>query len=381
MNVINAGLYIHIPFCYAKCPYCDFFSIVADNELIIENYLNALKKEIKIYSQKIPEIFIQSIYLGGGTPTALSGQQIVDILALCYQYFRINKDIEITIESNPATFDREKANVLIQSGVNRLSLGAQSFSNRLLQKIGRIHDKKNILNSYHIARAIGFNNINLDVMFGLPGQTLKQFGRTLEEIGQLHPEHISLYALSIEPGTPFEDLLKRGLLKIPSDDAAHDMYLKAIDFLAEQGYEHYEISNFALAGKRCLHNQIYWKNQSYLGLGAASTSYIKNKRFKNFSDLSQYIELLDYHILPIESQEVLPLKEEMAETVILNLRMTEGLIKHDFMARFKKPAEAVFTEQLKRLKKQGLLDANESHYFLTKKGISLSNIAFMEFLE
>jgi len=381
MNVINAGLYIHIPFCYAKCPYCDFFSLVAENELIKENYLNALKKEIKIYSQKIPEIFIQSIYLGGGTPTALSGQQIAEILETCYQYFRMNKDIEITIESNPATFDYEKANVLLQSGVNRLSLGAQSFSNRLLQKIGRIHNKKNILISYHIARARGFNNINLDMMFGLPGQTLRQFDRTLEEVGQLHPEHISLYALSIEPDTPFEHLLKGGLLKIPSDDAAHEMYPNAIDFLNEQGYEHYEISNFALLGKRCLHNQLYWKNQSYLGLGAASTSYIKNKRFKNFSDLNQYIELLYYDILPIESQEVLPLKEEMAETMILCLRMTEGLAKHDFMTRFKKPAEAVFNQQLKRLKEQGLLDASESHYFLTKKGISLSNIAFLEFLE
>ncbi len=378
---INLGLYIHIPFCYAKCPYCDFFSIVADNESIKNKYLDALKKEIEIYSQKYPKILVQSIYLGGGTPTVLSGQQIAEILTLSYKHFNISKNIEITIESNPATFDCKKANVLLQSGVNRLSLGAQSFSNRLLKKIRRIHAKEDIINSYHIARGTGFNNINLDVMFGLPGQTLKQFDRTLEGIIKLYPEHISIYALSIEPGTPFEDLMERGMIKIPSDDVTHDMYRKAIDFLNKYSYEHYEISNFAQPGKRCLHNQIYWKNQFYLGLGVASTSYMENKRFKNCSDLNQYIYLLEHNILPIESKEVLPLKEEMAETIILHLRMMEGLAKHDFMARFKLPVETIFARQLKKLKKQGLLDDNESNYFLTKRGISLSNIVFMEFLE
>lgn len=381
MNFMNAGLYIHIPFCYSKCPYCDFFSIVSDNKLIKKNYLNALKKEIEIYSKKFPKIRIQSIYLGGGTPTVLSGQQITEIIALCFSHFKINKDIEITIESNPATFDSEKAVSLLRAGINRLSLGAQSFNNRLLKRIGRIHSKQGILHSYRIARAMGFKNMNIDLMFGLPGQTLKQFKKSLKEVVQLCPEHVSLYALFIEPGTTFDNLLKGGALKIPSDDIVYDMYQKAIDFLGEHGYDHYEISNFALPGKRCLHNLIYWKNQSYLGLGTASTSYINNKRFKNYSDLSQYIYLLEHHILPIESKEVLPLKEEMAETVILHLRMMDGLSKHDFMSRFNKPVEAVFSEQLKQLKKQGLLDASESNYFLTKKGIPLSNIAFREFLD
>ena len=381
MNFMNAGLYIHIPFCYSKCPYCDFFSIVSDNKLIKKNYLNALKKEIEIYSKKFPKIRIQSIYLGGGTPTVLSGQQITEIIALCFSHFKINRDIEITIESNPATLDSKKAVSLLRAGINRLSLGAQSFNNRLLKRIGRIHSKQGILHSYKIARAMGFKNMNIDLMFGLPGQTLKQFKKSLKEVVQLCPEHVSLYALFIEPGTTFDNLLKGGALKIPSDDIVYDMYQKAIDFLGEHGYDHYEISNFALPGKRCLHNLIYWKNQSYLGLGTSSTSYINNKRFKNYSDLSQYIYLLEHHILPIESKEVLPLKEEMAETVILHLRMMDGLSKHDFMSRFNKPVEAVFSEQLKQLKKQGLLDASESNYFLTKKGIPLSNIAFREFLD
>lgn len=381
MNYIKLGLYIHIPFCNSKCPYCSFFSIVAENELIKRNYLAALKKEIEIYRQKYPETVIQSIYLGGGTPTTLSGRLIAEIIEICYKYFKIDKDIEITIESNPATFDFKKAGIIFQAGVNRLSIGAQSFSNKLLKNIGRIHDKKEILDSYHIARTIGFKNINIDLMFGLPGQTIRQFNKTLEEIVQLHPEHISLYGLSIETGTPFEKLLEKGIIKIPSDDIAYAMYQKAIDFFNNYGYEQYEISNFALPGKYCFHNQIYWKNQPYLGLGASSTSYIKNIRFKNFSDLNQYIYLLENNILPIKSKEILPLKEEMAETVILHLRMMEGLAKSDFIMRFKVPIESVFAEQLKRLKEQGLLDDNELHYFLTRKGISLSNIVFMEFLD
>jgi len=381
MNFIKLGLYIHIPFCNTKCPYCSFFSIVVENELIKRNYLDALKKEIEIYRQKYPEIVIQSIYLGGGTPTTLSGRLIVEILGICYKYFKIDKDIEITIESNPATFDSKKAGIIFQAGVNRLSIGAQSFSNKLLKNIGRIHDKKQIINSYHIARATGFKNINIDLMFGLPGQTISQFNKTLEEIVQLHPEHISLYGLSIEPGTPFEKLFEKGIIKIPSDDIAYAMYQKAIDFFNNYGYEQYEISNFALPGKYCFHNRIYWENQPYLGLGASSTSYIKNIRFKNYSDLNQYIYLLENNILPIESKEILPLKEEMAEIVILHLRMMAGLEKSDFITRFNVPIESVFVDKLKRLKPQGLLDDNESHYFLTRKGISLSNIVFMEFLD
>ncbi|MFW6148277.1 MAG: radical SAM family heme chaperone HemW [Atribacterota bacterium] len=381
MNLINTGLYIHIPYCWSKCPYCDFYSVVANNELKKKKYLSALKNEIYLYSQKITAAKIQSIYLGGGTPTVLEGEQIVEILDLCIKLFKIEKGIEITIECNPATLNWEKANILLSAGVNRLSLGAQSLSNKLLKKIGRIHNKREIINSYNIARIAGFKNINLDVMFGLPGQTLKQLKGTLQEIIELYPEHISLYALSVEQGTPFEAIIRNGFLKIPQDDLVYEMYQKAIDLLVESGYEHYEISNFALSGKRSLHNQIYWKNHPYLGLGASSSSYIQGRRFKNFSDVHKYTCLLEHDILPIESKEILPLKEKMAETVILQLRMMEGLNKHDFITRFNKPIETVFPKQLKYLQKQELLKSNTTHYFLTKKGIFLANNVFVEFLD
>jgi oxygen-independent coproporphyrinogen III oxidase len=380
MNYMNLGLYIHIPFCYSKCPYCGFFSLVDKSESDKEQYLHAIKREIHIYGKKYPEIAVQSIYIGGGTPTVFSGKMISEILETCYQTFKINKDIEISIESNPATFDTVKAETLLKSGINRLSIGAQSFNNKLLQKIGRIHDTQDIIRSYKIARSVGFKNINIDLMFGIPGQTVRKFQKTLEQVIKLHPEHISVYGLTIEEGTPFQKYIEQGILKIPSDDIAYNMYQKAINFLYCRGYEQYEISNFALPGKRCFHNQIYWKNKEYLGIGASSTSYLKKIRFKNISNLNQYIYLLKNNILPVESKEVLPLTEEISETVILKLRMTEGIAKEDFMARFNIPIETVFYEQLEALKKEGLLQENKSHYFLNRKGIALSNIAFMKFL-
>ncbi len=381
MNSKSIGLYIHIPFCYSKCPYCDFFSIVTDDKMLVKDYLKALKKEIEIYSQKIYRQRISSLYLGGGTPTLLSGHQIVEILELCFRHFDMEKVIEITVESNPATFEMEKARILRQSGVNRLSLGAQSFNDRMLKKIGRIHNRRDIFHSFQIAREAGFENINIDIMFGLPGQTCRQFEKTLEELIILHPEHISVYALTIEPDTPFDYLLKRGIIHIPSDEIAHSMYWNAITHLKKNGYEHYEISNFALPEKRCMHNQIYWKNRDYLGLGASSTSYIENKRYKNISQPDQYIYLLENDLLPVESKEVLPLKEKMAETVILQLRMMDGLDKQDFIRQFHTPVEALFSQQLESLIRQGLLQASQFHYYLTDRGISLANHVFMEFLD
>lgn len=380
MNHLNLGLYIHIPFCYSKCPYCSFFSLANKSKSDKEKYFNAIKREIKIYGKKYPETIVQSIYIGGGTPTVYDGDVIYKIIETCYQNFGVKKDIEISIESNPATFDTGKAEKLLKAGVNRLSIGAQSFNNKLLQNIGRIHDKQDIIRSYAIARSVRFKNINIDLMFGIPGQTLRELQRSLKELIKLNPEHISVYGLTIEEDTLFQKYLDQGILKIPSDDIAYNMYQEAIGFLCRCGYKQYEISNFALPGKRCFHNQIYWENKEYLGIGASSTSYVEKIRFKNISNLDQYIYLLENNILPIESKEALPLREEMSETVILKLRMTEGIAKADFFARFDIPIETIFCKQLKRLKKEGLLQENKSHYLLTRKGVVLSNIAFMEFL-
>jgi oxygen-independent coproporphyrinogen-3 oxidase len=377
----SIGLYVHIPFCFSKCPYCDFFSIVTDNKQLKKNYLSALRQEMEIYSQKNKDIEIISIYLGGGTPTTLEGIHLREILDSCYSNFHIKKGMEITVEGNPGTIYDEKIKMLLQAGVNRISLGAQSFNNRILKKIGRIHTKKDIIISYKLAREAGYKNINLDIMFGLPGQSKAEFEQTLDEVVLLKPEHISLYALSVEPGTPLEYLVKKGKMKLPSDDFSNELFLRAIDILGGYGYEHYEISNFALSEKKCFHNQIYWKNQSYLGIGAGASSYIDNKRYQNYRDLNEYVFLLEHGILPIEFQEVLSWKERMVETIILGLRMMEGLSKSDFLIKFNVPVEKIFFKPLQILIKQGLLEENETSYFLTTKGISLANNVFMEFID
>lgn len=375
------GLYIHIPFCFSKCPYCDFFSVDTFDEQLKKRYLAAIKRELEIYSKKILNYQIISIYVGGGTPTILEGSELKDILTSCYKNFHINKRIEITVEANPGTIDREKVKILWQAGANRISLGAQVFSDKILKRIGRIHSKLDILNSYQWIREAGFKNINFDIMFGLPGQAKKEFEKTLLEAISLKPEHISLYALSVEPKTPLSLLVKKGTIKLPSDDFCQVLFTRAIDILNSYGYEHYEISNFALPDKKCIHNELYWKNQPYLGIGAGASSYIDGKRYQNYHSLNQYVFLLDYGILPIEYQEILSTKERMAEKVILQLRMREGLAKVDFLKQFKVPIEKIFSDALQKLMEQGLLAETPTHYYLTRRGILLANNVFIEFLD
>ncbi len=375
------GLYIHIPFCISKCPYCDFFSIVTHDDKLKRRYISALIKETEIYGQKIKDVELISIYIGGGTPTILEGKQLKEILSALNNNFSIADDAEITIEANPGTIDGDKIKTLFRAGVNRISLGGQSFDDRTLKKIGRIHNKKDIIDTFQLARYEGFKNINIDIMFGLPGQSKKEFEKTLKELITLKPEHISLYALTIERDTALYELVETGKTRLPSDDFCNELFLNSIKLFADNGYEHYEISNFALPGKRCNHNVLYWKNKSYLGIGAGATSYIDNKRYKNYQELNHYIYLLKNGILPIGYQEVLPLKEKMAETIILQLRMIEGLDKNGFSEQFKVPVEIVFYTPIKALKEQGLLAENETNLFLTKKGILFANNVFIEFLD
>lgn len=377
----NIGLYLHIPFCLSKCNYCDFFSIVSSGDLLEKNYISVLAKEMEIYRQKNIKVNITSIFLGGGTPTVLNGHQLEEILKACSDNFTIGKEAEITIEANPGTIDVEKCKLLLSAGINRLSLGAQSFDDKMLKKLGRIHTKEDFLVAYHSAREAGFKNINVDIMFGLPGQSKNSFEKTLNELIILKPEHISLYALSLEPCTPLGKLWAAGTLKMPSDDFVNALFSLAIERLKEQNYEHYEISNLALTGKRCIHNQIYWNYETYLGLGAGATSFINNKRYRNYEDLEKYEYLLRHGILPIEYQEILSLPERMSESIILKLRMMEGMAKADFKNRFGVPIEHIYHRPLQQLKEQGLLAENKTHYFLTKKGISLANNVFIEFIE
>jgi oxygen-independent coproporphyrinogen-3 oxidase len=350
-----------------------------DNQ--ISSYISALYQEITAYSQKLKKSNIKTIYLGGGTPTILSGVQIYNILKFCKDKFAIDKNAEITIEANPGTVDGEKIKLLIESGINRLSLGAQSFNNIFLKKLGRIHNAQDIIDSYSLAREIGFSNINIDIMFALPGQTTEDLQVTLKKAVSLKPDHLSLYNLTIKPGTEYYKEYKRGKLKLPTEDEEFDMYNWAINFLEDSGFEHYEIANFAHPHKRSKHNLIYWQNQPYLGIGAGAYSFIKGYRYMNYENPERYIKEIMSGKLSVDNGEKLSLRKRMIETIILGLRTKDGVGYKKFKTRFKVDINNTFHRQFKKLVNLGLLQRDDNRIKLTNKGIFLANTVFREFVD
>ena len=378
---MELGLYLHLPFCISKCPYCDFNSYPLKEENQITSYISALYKEITTYSQKLKKINIRTIYFGGGTPTILSGVQIYNILEFCKDKFTVDKNAEITIEANPGTLDGEKLKLLIESGINRLSLGAQSFNDLFLKKLGRIHNTQDIIDSYYLAREKGFNNINIDIMFALPDQTTKDLQTTLEKAVSLKPDHLSLYNLTIKPGTEYYEKYKRGKLKLPTEDEEFDMYDWAINFLKENNFEHYEIANFARPYKRSMHNLIYWQNKPYLGIGAGAYSFIKGYRYMNYENPGRYIKEIMSGKLPVDNGEKLSLRKRMIETIILGLRTKDGVGFKKFKTRFGVNLNDIFFKQVNKLVNLALLEKGDCKIKLTKKGIFLANTVFREFVD
>lgn len=378
---MELGLYLHLPFCISKCPYCDFNSYQLKEDNQISSYISALYQEITTYSKKLKKSNIKTIYLGGGTPTILSGVQIYDILEFCKSKFTIDKDAEITIEANPGTLDGEKIKLLIESGINRLSLGAQSFNNLFLKKLGRIHNTQDIIDSYYLARKEGFNNINIDIMFALPDQTTEDLQITLKKAISLKPDHLSLYNLTIKPGTEYFKKYKKGKLKLPTEDEEFDMYNWAIKFLEESGFEHYEISNFARPYKRSMHNLIYWQNKPYLGIGAGAYSFIKGYRYMNYESPARYVKEMMSGKLPVDNGEKLSLRKRMIETIILGLRTKDGVGYKKFKTRFGVNLNDIFFKQVNKLVNLALLEKGDCKIKLTKKGIFLANAVFREFVD
>ncbi len=378
---MELGLYLHLPFCISKCPYCDFNSYPLKEENQITSYISALYKETITYSLKLKKINIRTIYFGGGTPTILSGVQIYNILEFCKDKFTVDKNAEITIEANPGTLNGEKIKLLFESGINRLSLGAQSFSDFLLNKLGRIHNTQDIIDSYYLAREKGFNNINIDIMFALPDQTTKDLQTTLKKAISLKPDHLSLYNLTIKPGTGYYKKFKGSKLKLPTEDEEFDMYNWAIKFLEENNFEHYEIANFARPHKRSMHNLIYWQNKPYLGIGAGAYSFIRGYRYMNFKDPARYIKEVMDDKLPVDNGEKLSLRKRMIETIILRLRTKDGVGYKEFKTRFKVDITNIFHKQINKLVNLGLLQKDDFKIKLTKRGIFLADTVFREFVD
>lgn len=380
------GLYIHIPFCVAKCQYCDFTSYPGRSDQEKVTYLQALAKEVRIYARMLREstaygdMSLMSLYFGGGTPTCLTGGQLCFLLETIRENFSISAGAEITIEGNPGTLDLAKLLDLRQGGFNRLSLGAQSFHQQELSMLGRIHTASETRQAYQWAREAGFTNIGLDLMYGLPGQDLEHWRANLLTALSLAPEHLSLYQLKIEEGTPFYKRLSQGNLQEFPEDLAAIMYEEAIQTLTRAGYHHYEISNFAIPGRESRHNQLYWRNEEYLGLGAGAAGYLLGVRYRNEAVLTSYEALLNQGRRAVASEEFINPELQMAEAIFLGLRLVEGLDKENFFRRYGVRIEQRYGETISKLKEQGLLQEDAEHIALTKLGLNLANLVFMEFL-
>lgn len=376
----ETGLYIHIPFCKQKCLYCDFPSF-ANQEKKQQAYVQALQKELEQKSDQCNGWKIKSVFFGGGTPTVLPTDALRQLLQTVFRCYTVLPDAEITIEANPGTLDAETCQALYDMGFRRLSMGVQAWQDDLLQRLGRIHTRAQFLENYTNARNAGFTNINLDLMFSLPKQTLADWIETLDAVIALRPEHISAYSLIVEEGTPFAQMYENGTYQQTAEDLDRQMYHTAVQKLEKAGYHQYEISNFAQAGKQSIHNKIYWQDDCYLGFGLGAHSYWENARFHNSYDLEEYITLAEQGIFPQEEKEILTEADAYAEFMFMGLRMTEGICKTRFLERFGVSVTQIYGTQLQQLQAQGLLEETPTHYRLTPFGLDVSNQVFLAFLE
>ncbi len=395
MNIINennevktmktVGIYVHIPFCKQKCKYCDFISF-QNCENYFDDYFECLKKEITEKANEInsenKEILIDTIYFGGGTPSIVCEKYIEEVLNKIYEYYNVSENAEITVEVNPGTVDKFKLEKYFEIGINRLSIGLQSTDDKLLKMLGRIHTYKEFENTYDLARKIGFKNINVDLMIGLPNQSLENVHDSLEKIVQKNPEHISVYSLIIEENTKMFDLIEKGELELPDEDVERKMYWSVKKFLEENGYIHYEISNFSKSGFESKHNANCWNQHEYLGFGIAAHSYFNNIRYSNIDNLRQYIENWKneqsvYNIVFHEHQNK---DDMMKEFMMLGLRKIAGVKISEFKEKFVDNPIFVFRNQLNKLVKEGLIEVLENNIRLSDKGLDLANEVWMEFV-
>ena len=375
----NIGLYIHIPFCRQKCLYCDFPSW-AGKEDQMQRYVDALTKEIRNRSREYSDRTVVSVFFGGGTPTTLSIPMLEQLMQALFENWNIAEDAEITTEANPGTLDREMANALKQMGFNRLSMGVQAWQNRLLKDLGRIHTIESFQENYKAVREAGFANVNTDLMFALPNQTMEDWQETVKNMIALAPEHISAYSLILEEGTPFYDKYEKGELEPAEEDLDREMYHWAVVYLAEMGYEQYEISNFAKKDRQSRHNRIYWEAEEYLGMGLGSHSYMNGERFHNIYDLQEYIKADGDVSLLKEDVEIITEEDALAEFMFLGLRLTEGVSFDRFRERFGQEMKNIYGSQIEELVKDGLLKEDEMGIRLTRRGVDISNFVFEKFL-
>lgn len=422
----SISIYIHIPFCVKKCQYCDFLSAPADSRAQ-EVYLRALKQEIREQAARYREYEVQTVFIGGGTPTAVPCEKLCEVLKTVFTCYRVNPQAEISMEANPGTVTKEALLAYRKAGINRLSIGLQSTDDGELKLLGRIHTYRDFLQTYRWAQEAGFTNINLDIMSALPGQSVENYKKTLETVLSLKPQHISAYSLIVEVGTPFyekygqesEKLQATGEKQpdLPSEEEEREMYALTEKLLAAAGYHRYEISNYALPGRECRHNLVYWKRGNYVGFGLGAASMVENVRFENIRKMQEY--LAEYAGMPdaepvfaevaqgdkqvlsneqefslredthSENAQVLSIREnvhplspqeQMEETMFLGLRLTEGVSKAEFHRQFGVSMEQIYGEVIQENIAQGLLIDETGYLRLTREGMDLSNYVMAQFL-
>ena len=371
------GLYIHIPFCQKKCNYCDFLSAPANKQVQIA-YMDILQKEIKEKSIEYKEYCVDTVFIGGGTPTCVPYETIVSMMNIVKTSFFLTDDCEITMECNPGTVTKEALENYRAAGINRLSIGLQSTHNGILKELGRIHTFEQFLETFKWAREADFTNINVDLMSGLPNQTLEQYEESLAEILKLGVEHISAYSLIVEEGTPFYQLYEEDKLVLPDEETERKMYYLTKEKLMAAGLFRYEISNYAKEGYECKHNVRYWVREDYLGLGLGASSMVNNVRFKNTEWLDEY--LTDNRYMEKTEEQSLSTTECMEEFMFLGLRMAKGVSKERFKETFGSTMEEIYGNVVTKLKEQGLLEEEGDFVRLTECGLDVSNRVWVEFL-
>ena len=393
MDKKELGIYIHIPYCKQKCYYCDFISYTNTN--LVEQYIGAITKELKKYN--LNNYNITTIYIGGGTPSSIKVEYIVKILDyIKKKLLETNnqtkfEDIEITIEVNPGTTDRKKLENYINCGINRLSIGLQTTNDILLKQIGRIHTYEEFIETYKLAKDVGFKNINIDLMLGLPNQTIDDLKRSLKDVINLNPNHISVYSLIIEEGTKINDMLENGILELPSEETERQMYWYVKDMLELNGYNHYEISNFAKKGKESKHNVNCWKQKEYIGIGVSAHSYLNNIRYSNCMKVEEYIENMNnlkdvYKELEnneskiYEIEEKQDLESKRKEYMLLGLRMIEGVYISEFKEKYVDNPIFLYRKELEKLVGENLIVIDGDNIRLTSKGLDFANLVWEEFV-
>ncbi|MBS6720229.1 MAG: radical SAM family heme chaperone HemW [Peptoniphilus harei] len=377
MKKNKISIYIHIPFCESRCHYCDFCSSLLNRENV-EKYFSYLEKEIKLNENFLREKIIDTVFIGGGTPSSVDEKYMARILKILSD-FEFSENPEITIESNPNSLTREKAHTYFSYGINRISIGAQSFNDEILKRIGRIHKSEDIFRAVENARAAGFKNINLDLMLALPSQKISDIEKSLEEVKKLDIPHISYYSLILEEGTRLYESHKKSSLAFPNESLDRKMYHYVVDELEKIDLHQYEISNFSKKCFECRHNMTYWKLRDYISFGLSASSNIKNLRYRNFYDFKNYYYALDKNEKPIEFYETLSKNDRINEFIMMGLRLNSGIDLGEFNKRFEEDFVRLYEREIENNIKLGLIEVKENKIYLTEKGRDLSNQVELDF--